>query len=57
VTRVLVETAAYVVHSYQFSGFDQMTVTHMLDGTRWVIPASQLPLYRRRHPPELKPVP
>lgn len=57
VTRVLVETAAYVVHSYEFSNFQQMIVTHAPDGTRWIIPSSELPLYRRRHPPELKPVP
>lgn len=57
VTRVLAETAAYVIHSYEFSQFREVSVVDALRGTRWVIPSVQLDLFRRRNPPELKPVP
>ncbi len=57
VTRVLAETAATVVQSYEFKDFERIAVTDSLKGTRWQIRASDLPLYRRRNPPELKALP
>lgn len=58
VTRVLVETSAYLFNSYQFDGFKELGVTDLLKGTRWQVPARDVPLYyRRRNSPELKPLP
>jgi hypothetical protein len=57
VTRVLVEKAAYVMYTYEYAELGRVGITHLLDGTRWEIPATDLPLYRRRHPPELIPLP
>lgn len=57
VTRVLAETAAYVMKAYEFSGFGEVTVIDGLKGTRWVIPAEELPLFLRKPPPELKAIP
>lgn len=51
VTRVLMETSAKLFHSYQFSDFKELKVTDALKGTRWAVPAKDLPIYRRRHPP------
>ncbi|MBI3332811.1 MAG: hypothetical protein HYZ93_01830 [Candidatus Omnitrophica bacterium] len=55
VTRVLVETSAYVLSTYQFKGCESLTVIDVLKGTRWTISAKDLPLYRRRNPPPLRP--
>lgn len=57
IARTLVETAAYVVQSYDFKDFREISVVDALQGTQWTVPAAGLPLYRRRNPPELKPVP
>ena len=57
VTRVVVETAAYVVQSYEFKSFQKLSIVDALRGTRWAVPAADLPLYRRRNPPDLKPIP
>ena len=57
VTRVLVETSAYVLDTYRFNGFQELTVTDATRGTRWVVPAKDLPLYRRRNAPALQPLP
>lgn len=57
VTRTLVETTAYVTQSYEFKDFRDLSVVDALKGTRWKVPAVDLPLYRRRNPPDLKPVP
>ena len=57
VTEAFVKTSAYILSSYQFKDFDKITVTDALNGTHWEIPAKDLPLYRRRNAPELKPLP
>lgn len=57
VTRVLAEKAAYVVDSYEFTDFEKVAITDGLQGTHWEIPAADLPLYRRRDAPEMKPLP
>lgn len=57
VTRLLAETAAYVMKSYEFRRFDEITVIDGLKGTRWVISAAELPLFRRKPAPELKAIP
>ena len=57
VTRAVVGAAAYVTDSYSFKNFKQITVLDAVKGTRWAIPAAQLPLYRRRGSPDLKPIP
>ena len=56
VTRALVQASAYVLKSYQFSGFKELSVTDATEGTRWVVPSKELPLFRRRNPPDLKPI-
>ncbi|MBI3318766.1 MAG: hypothetical protein HYZ90_06490 [Candidatus Omnitrophica bacterium] len=56
IARVLLETSAYVLSSYRFTGFQRVEMTDLLKGTRWEIPSGDLPLYRRRNPPEPKPV-
>lgn len=53
----LVKSAAEVLHSYRFGDFETLSVTDALRGTRWVVPAKELPLYRRRSPPVLRPLP
>ncbi|GEM_PF-2581342 len=57
VARVFSETAAYVMYTYEFRDFQELSLVDALRGTRWVLPAVDLPLFRRRNPPELKPVP
>lgn len=57
VTRVLAETAAYVMKAYEFSTFNEITVIDGLKGTRWVIPAEEIPLFLRKPAPELKAIP
>ncbi len=57
VTRALLETSAYVLSSYRFTDFKELTVTDALKGTRWSIPSKDLPLYRRRSTPNLQPLP
>lgn len=57
VARTLVETAAYVMQTYDFKDFRDLSVVDALKGTQWMVPAVELPLYRRRNPPELKPLP
>ena len=56
-TRTLLETSAYVLNSYKFKDFKELAVTDAMKGTRWVISSKELPLYRRRNAPDLKPVP
>ncbi len=57
VTKSLMDAAAYVTGSYNFKQFREVSVVDGLKGTRWVVPAAELPLYRRRNPPELKAIP
>lgn len=57
VARTLVETTAYVTQSYEFKQFQKISVVDALKGTQWLVRAVELPLYRRRDAPELKPVP
>lgn len=57
VTKSLMGAAAYVTGSYNFKQFREVSVVDGLKGTRWVVPSAELPLYRRRDPPELKPIP
>lgn len=57
VTQALAQTAAYVTYSYRFSDFNEISITDAALGTQWVIPALELPLYRRRNPPDLQPIP
>lgn len=57
VTRLLAETSAYVMKGYEFKTFDEITVIDGLKGTRWVIPAGELPLFLRKPEPELKAIP
>lgn len=57
VTRALVETSSYVLSSYQFKDFKNLTVTDAMKGTRWTISEKDLSLYRRRNPPALQPTP
>jgi len=57
VTISLMGAAAYVTQNYNFKGFNEVSVVDALKGTHWVVPAAELPLYRRRNPPELKPIP
>ena len=57
VTQLLAGTAAYVMQSYEFGKFDEITVIDGLKGTRWVIPAKELPLFLRKPEPELKAIP
>jgi len=56
VTHALAGAAAYVFGSYDFKDFQEIKVVDALKGTRWVISASDLSLYQRRNPPELKPI-
>ncbi len=56
-TRVLVETSAYVLKSYRFNDFRDLTVTDTANGTRWAVPSKDIPLYLRRNPPSLKSLP
>ncbi len=56
ISRVVAETSAYVLNSYRFNDFKELTITDAVKGTRWVIPAKELPLYRRRNPPALQPI-
>lgn len=56
VVRELVETAAYVVRSYDFEDFDRLSVSDLVSGSRWVIPAGDLAHYKGGGR-ELKPVP
>ncbi len=57
VTRFLAETAAYVMKSYEFEEFGDVIVVDGLKGTRWVVPAEELPLFLRKPEPELKAIP
>ena len=57
VSRALVETAAYVLGSYRFNDFEQLTVTDAMTGTRWAVSTKDLASYRRRNPPVLQPLP
>ncbi len=57
VTKSLLGAAAYVTESYSFKDFREVTAVDTINGTRWTVPAAQIPLYRRRDAPELKPVP
>ena len=57
VTKALAGAAAYVTDNYSFKDFREITVVDAAKGTRWVIPAAELPLYRRRETPELKVIP
>ncbi len=55
IAKVVAETSAYILHSYRFGDFKELTITDAMKGTRWVVPAKDLPLYRRRNPPVLQP--
>ena len=57
VMKSLMGAAAYITDNYNFKGFREVTVVDALNGTRWSVPAAQLPLYRKRDAPELKPIP
>ncbi len=57
VARALLDATTYVVKSYDFKDFQEITVVDALKGTRWAVPAAELPLYQRRNSPDLKPVP
>lgn len=57
VTRSLMDAAAYVTENYSFKDFKEVSVVDGLKGTRWAVPAAELPLYRKRNAPELKPLP
>jgi hypothetical protein len=54
--RAIVKTAAEVLHSYRFGDFERLVVTDAFRGTQWVVPAKELPLYRRRNSPALQPL-
>lgn len=56
IAHVVAETSAYILHSYRFGDFKELTITDAMKGTRWVVPAKGLPSYRRRNPPALQPV-
>ena len=56
ISRVVAETSAYILQSYRFNDFKELTITDAMKGTRWVVPAKDLPSYRRRNPPALQPV-
>ena len=57
VTRSLMDAAAYVTENYDFKDFKEISVVDGLKGTRWAVPAAELPLYKKRNAPELKPLP
>ncbi len=57
VLQALVETSAYILYSYRFNDFKSVTVTDAVKGTRWEVPAKDLPMYRRRGGPSLQPLP
>jgi hypothetical protein len=57
VTKSLMGATAYITSSYNFKQFREVSVVDGLKGTRWVVPAAELPLHRRRNPPELKAIP
>ncbi len=57
VARVLMETSAYVLNSYEFRDFDRLNVTDAMDGSRWSVSSKELPLYRNSNAPELKNLP
>ena len=57
VTRSLMDAAAYVTENYSFKDFKEVSAVDGLKGTRWAVPAAELPLYRKRNAPELKPLP
>ncbi|MDO8729643.1 MAG: hypothetical protein Q7J69_00420 [Candidatus Omnitrophota bacterium] len=57
VTRSLMDAAAYVTDNYSFKDFKEVSAVDGLKGTRWAVPAAELPLYRKRNAPELKPLP
>jgi len=56
-TRVLVETSAYVLKSYKFNDFQEMIVTDAATGSHWKVSSKDVPLYLRRDPPSLKSLP
>lgn len=53
----VVKTAAEVLGSYGFKDFEKLKVTDLLKGKSWRVSAQDLPLYRRRNPPPLTPLP
>ncbi len=55
ISKAVAETSAYVLNTYRFQNFKELTITDTLKGTRWVISDKDLPLYRRRNPPVLQP--
>jgi len=55
VAKVVVETAAFVVHAYEFTDFEEITVTDAVRGDHWIVPAGDLDLYRTEQAPELQP--
>jgi len=57
ITRALLETSAYVLHSYRFGDFKELTVTDAMNGTHWSVSAKDLSVYRRRNAPNLQPLP
>ncbi|MCM8811458.1 MAG: hypothetical protein NC910_00170 [Candidatus Omnitrophica bacterium] len=57
VVRTLMETSAYVLNSYRFQEFDAVSVTDVMQGTRWQVSSKELPLYRRSNAPDLQPIP
>ena len=56
-TRVLVETSAYVFKSYKFNDFQELSVTDAATGSHWKVPSKEIPLHLRRDPPSLKSLP
>ncbi len=57
VTKSVMGAAAYITENYDFKNFSEVTVVDALKGTRWSVPSAQLPLYRKRDAPDLKPIP
>ena len=57
VAKTLMGEAAYVTDNYDFKDFKKVAAVDALEGTHWVVSAAELPLYRRRNAPEIKPVP
>ncbi len=55
VAKVVVETAAFVVHAYEFTDFEEITVTDAVRGDHWIVPAGDLDLYRTEQDLELQP--
>lgn len=45
---VIAQTAAQVLHSYEFTQFQQVAITDVESGGAWVVPAAQMEAFRSR---------